>query len=127
MLFPLTNALVRVLSKSAKKWSFYAPSLFILSLILLNFSLSAIIIFSICGGGGIRPSDKFLLKFSSGLARRRRVSAVRTPSIKMDFCIQKNTSNPYAVGVGFEPTRPLRAAVFETAPLSRFGTPPYNG
>lgn len=29
-----------------------------------------------------------------------------------------------AEGVGFEPTRPLRATVFETVPLSHSGTPP---
>lgn len=31
-----------------------------------------------------------------------------------------------AEGVGFEPTRPFRATVFETVPLSHSGTPPYQ-
>ena len=28
-------------------------------------------------------------------------------------------------GVGFEPTKPVRAAILQTAPINHSGTPPY--
>lgn len=39
-------------------------------------------------------------------------------------CLQTLKNALHAVGVGFEPTRPLRVAVFETVPIDHSGTLP---